>query len=139
MADFMSITRATSGVATSGKPKPSAPCTNPDSAQTSATYASTSMLTKARSPRREHFGQMQGRPAGKRFDLLAAGKAARHHHGVLRTRERRQQREAGDAARGLDMLGLVAERPGHAAATGVGCDHLAASGGEHFEVGLCAP
>jgi len=37
IADFMSITRATSGVATTGKPNPIAPCAKPESRHTSAT------------------------------------------------------------------------------------------------------
>src|SRR5688500_7742457 len=137
-ADFMSMTRATSGVATSGKPKPSAPCTRPASTHTSAMYASTSTVTTARSPRRQHFGQVQRRAPRQRLDLLAAGEAARHHHRVLRTFQRRQQREPGDAARGLDMLGLVAERPGHAAAAGIRRDDFAARGREQVEIGLGA-
>ena len=36
MADFMSITSATSGVATTGKPKPIAPCAKAESAHTAA-------------------------------------------------------------------------------------------------------
>jgi hypothetical protein len=37
IADFMSITSATSGVASTGKPKPSAPCAKPESRHTAVT------------------------------------------------------------------------------------------------------
>ena len=63
IADFMSITSATSGVATSGKPKPSAPCAKPASRHTSATYASTRCSQRAHRGASTSARCSVGRPA----------------------------------------------------------------------------
>src|SRR5688500_1075327 len=124
MADLMSTTSATSGVATIGKPKPIAPWAKPENRQASTTKPSAQPPSSRLIG--EQLGQVQRRAGRQRLDLLAAGEAARHHDALGRAGQGGQQRKRGDALGGVVELRAITEGAGHAAAAGVGRHDLAA-------------
>ena len=94
MVVLRSSTSVSMGVATSGKPKPMAPCAKPASSITAATHAMPhqgSARTLSIGLCRcaglqcllQHFGNMQRSSSKTLSDLLAAGKTIGHDHGVL--------------------------------------------------------
>ena len=75
--------------------------------------------------RLKHLGGMNRRAAGEMLDLEPAREPRRNDDGVWPSLANRGQEALfAHEPRDLVMLGLVAERAGHAAAAGVEVDHL---------------
>ena len=80
----------------------------------------------------QQFRRMDGCAPGKMLDLHAARKPRRDYY-IIGTRppNRREELLFADLPRNLVMLLFVAERPRHAAATGVEVDDLGAGDAPH--------
>src|SRR5262245_18524516 len=80
---------------------------------------------------------MQRAARGQVLDLMPARRTGRDDERLRLRRQRRQEVEVGDGDAQVEVLLLVAERAGHAAATGVECRDVQ-TGDQTQETGCAA-
>src|SRR5262245_8498571 len=132
-AIFTSVTSASRGVPSVGKPKPIAPFTKAASSTAAAPgIVSTASIAgwvrgsgRQRVP--EHFRRVSGPATGQMLDLLATGHPGGDDLGVRgRGFHRWRQSPVAQPNRDVIVLLLEAEGSGHAAAPGIDLTHLEA-------------